>query len=45
MGITLIFATGLLFLAVGFIPGYGLLTIAGSILIGSALITNELSRK
>ena len=45
MGITLVFMTGLLFLAFGFIPGYGLLTIAGSILIGSALITNELSRK
>ena len=45
MGITLVGMAGVLFLVLGFIPGYGLLTIAGSILIGSALIASEVASK
>jgi hypothetical protein len=44
MGITLVGIAGALFMLAGLLFGHGL-TIAGSILLGSALITNELSKK
>ena len=44
MGITLVGAAGALLMLVGLLLGHGL-TIAGSILLGSALIASELSRK
>jgi hypothetical protein len=36
---------GIIMMIAGFLPGYGLLIIAGSILTGSALIASELAKK